>query len=113
MKRYIILIIIVLSLSSCTVKHHAVMKFNHVTGAVMLNDTLAHPQQFDIWNQLDDEFEIVMFDGKITELKPVFFDYPFENYYRVGRVYFYSPDMSKYMQDHEWFLFEVTYTKSR
>lgn len=101
------------SLTACSVTHHMTVNYNHVTHEVRVKDSLVHPNFFDVNRQMDDEFEVVMYEHQIKELKVLHFFFDKDYNYRVGRVYFYSPFMSNYMQDNEWFTFEVAYKNRR
>jgi hypothetical protein len=110
MKKIFIFFVMVL-LVSCNTAKTITLSYNHVTDEVRVNDSLQNPHAMDVWNQLDDEFEIVIHKHRIKSITPVGFKYEYEPYYTNGRVYFYSPDMSKYMADNEWFTFIVVYKK--
>lgn len=111
MKKIILLSTILLTLVSCGVKQHTTLAYNHVTGECRINNEIQYPRDVEIIDRVDDEFAIALYGKEISKVQPLTFGFKYYVQIEEGCAYFYSPFMSEYMQDNEWFVFDLTYSK--
>lgn len=92
--------------SNKALTHKTTVKYNHISGKVITNDTILE----SLISEYEDELTLrINVSRKIIKITPL--NFRFENDIKIsGReAYFYSGDMSEYMQHNTWFNFEIEY----